>query len=119
MALSTKRQREIAKALTLLAPRAPFSDAEPIRVLAATRKYRRLPAPTSVWLAIVSHIRHVHTDYDQLLDEGYEKDAARHFVLESINAKLTDWRATRFLNPNEDEEEPSEPGKLALADEID
>ncbi len=117
MALFTKRQREIAKALTLLVPGAPFSDAEPIRELAAKRKYKRLPASTSVWLAIVSHIRHVHTDYDQLLDEGYEQGAARHFVLEPINAKLTDWRSSRFLNPDEDEE--MEPRKLAMTDELD
>ena len=76
MALSTKRQKDIAKALTLLVPGAMFIDAEPIRLLAAKRRYKALPASTSVWLAIVTHIRHVHTEYDALLDEGYEQGFA-------------------------------------------
>ena len=110
MALSTKRQKDIAKALTLLIPGAPFIDAEPIRQTAAKRRYKALPPSTSVWLAAVSHIRHVHTGYDALLDEGYERDAARHFVLDPINAVLTQWRATRYLDPEEAAEE-------ALADD--
>lgn len=105
MTLSTKRQKEIAKAVTLLIPGAPYIDAEAIRTLAAKRQYKLLPASTSVWLAAVAHIRHVHTDYDALLDEGYDLDSARHFVLEPINEKLTEWRAARFLTPDEGAEE--------------
>ncbi len=105
MTLSTKRQKEIAKALTLLLSGAPYIDAEAVRTLAARRQYKRLPASTSVWLATVAHIRHVHTDYDALLNEGYDQDSARHFVLEPINEVLTKWRATRFLDPDEAGEE--------------
>jgi hypothetical protein len=104
MTLSTKRQRDVAKALTLLIPGAPFIDADPIRERAAKRKYKLLPVSTAVWLAAVAHIRHVHTEYDALLDDGYERDAARHFVLEDINAKLTEWRGTRFLDSSEEQE---------------
>jgi hypothetical protein len=114
MTLSTKRQRDIAKALTLLIPGAPFIDAEPIRERAAKRKYKALPASTAIWLAAVAHIRHVHTEYDALLDEGYELDAARHFVLEAINEILTEWRATRFLDPAEE----LEASGLADEDEV-
>ena len=109
MALSTKRQKDIAKALTLLLPGAPYSDAEAIRQLAAKRQYKKLPASTSLWLAAVAHIRHVHTDYDALLDDGYDQASARHFALEPINNVLTEWRATRFLDPEES-------GDEALAD---
>jgi hypothetical protein len=105
MALSTKRQKDIAKALTLLMPGAPFLDADIIRQTAAKRKYKRLPASTSVWIAAVAHIRHVHTDYDALLDEGYDQDSSRHFVLEPINEILTHWRATRYLDLDENAEE--------------
>jgi hypothetical protein len=105
MTLSTKRQKDIARALTLLIPGAPFSEAEVIRLLAAKRQYKRLPASTSVWLAAVAHIRHVHTDYDALLNEGYDQDSARHFVLEPSNEILTRWRATRFLDPHDSSEE--------------
>jgi hypothetical protein len=103
MALSTKRQKEIAKALTLLIPGAPFLDAEAIREMAAKRAYKRLPPTTGVWLAAVTYVRHVHTDYDALLSDGYDQDAARHFVLDAINEKLTDWRATRFVDGSEDD----------------
>jgi hypothetical protein len=104
MALSTKRQKELAKALTLLIPGAPFLDAETIREAAAKRAYKRLPHSTAVWLACIAHIRHVHTDYDALLDEGYEQDAARHLVLDTINGKLTTWRASRYLDADEAED---------------
>jgi hypothetical protein len=114
MTLSTKRQREIAKALTLLIPGAPFIDAEPIREMAAKRKFKALPAPTAIWLAAVTHIRHVHTEYDALLEDGYERDAARHFVLKDINAKLTEWRATRLIDPSEE----LEASGLADEDEV-
>jgi hypothetical protein len=101
MAFSTKRQKELAKALTLLIPGAPFIDADAIREMAAKRAYKRLPPATAVWLACVAHIRHGHTEYDALLSEGYDQDAARHFVLDSINEKLTQWRATRFIDGDE------------------
>ena len=63
---------------------------------------KSLPAETAVWLCAIAHVRHVHTDYDALLDEGYERDAARHFVLEPINAHLTGWRASRYLSDEDD-----------------
>jgi hypothetical protein len=104
MALSTKRQKELARALTLLIPGAPFLDADAIREMAAKRAYKRLPPSTAVWLACVAYIRHVHTEYDTLLDEGYEIEAARHFVLDAINEKLTAWRASRYLEADEAED---------------
>lgn len=98
---STGRQRAVGKALTSLVPFAPFADAEKIRALANDRKLRDLPPSVAVWLAIVAHVRHEHTEYDRLLDEGYDRDAARFFVLEEINEVLTTWRATRFLEADE------------------
>ncbi len=96
-----KRRRDIAKAFTLLAPHAPFADAESIRDAAFSGKFRTLPAPIAVWLAAVAHIRHVHTDYEALLADGYERDAARFFVVGAINDVLTGWRATRLLDPDD------------------
>lgn len=102
MSFSTKLREEIADALTLLAPGIPFFDAEQVRTDAGARHYRMFPAKISVWLSLVAHIRHQHTDYDALLEEGYGKEAARHFVLNEINEQLTQWRATRFLNDTEE-----------------
>jgi hypothetical protein len=96
------RERDIKAAFTALMPLAPYADAAPIRAQAARDKLRNLPAETAVWLCAVAHIRHVHTDYDALLDEGYERDAARFYVFDDINAKLTEWRSSRYLSADED-----------------
>lgn len=104
MKVATARRRAVDKALTALLPQAPYSDTERIRALANDRKLRTLPPSVAVWLATVAHVRHVHSDYDALLSEGYDRDAARFFVVEQINDVLTRWRATRLLDPDEDEE---------------
>ena len=103
MTARTGRQRAIAKALTALLPIAPYADIEAIREAALARKMRELPPSIAVWIATVAHVRHVHTQYDQLLDEGYDRDAARHFVIDEINAVLTTWRATRLVEEDEEE----------------
>jgi hypothetical protein len=99
----TARQRAIGKALTVLLPAVPYSDSEPIRAAAQAPHMKALPPSVAVWLATVAHIRHIYTDYDALRDEGYDKDSARFFVLDAINTKLTEWRATRLLNADEEE----------------
>ena len=35
---------------------------------------------TAAWLSLVAYVRHVFTDYDDLLAQGYDRDSARHFV---------------------------------------
>ena len=99
----TGRAKALAKALTALLPLAPYADIEAIRELASARKMRELPPSIAVWIATVTHVRHMHTEYDALLAEGYDRDAARHFVVDEINAVLTAWRATRLLDPDDDE----------------
>lgn len=103
MAAPTARQRALAKALTALLPMAPYADIEAIRQAAGARDMRELPPSIAVWLATIAHVRHAHTDYDRLLDEGYDRDAARFFVIDAINATLTRWRATRLLDAEEGE----------------
>ena len=99
----TNRQRAIAKALTALLPLAPYIDAEKIRADASQPHLKTLPPSLAVWLATVAHIRHVHTEYERLLGEGYDRESARFFVIDQINDVLTRWRATRLLDPdNED-----------------
>jgi hypothetical protein len=103
MKASTERQRAVGKALTTLIPLAPYADSEPIRQAALARDMRELPPSIAVWLATVAHVRHVHTEYDSLLDEGYDRESARHFVIDAINATLTRWRATRFVSDEDNE----------------
>ena len=97
MSIGAARRREIGKALTALLPMAPYADTEPIREMALARKMRELPPSIAVWIATVTHVRHVHTAYDELLAEGYDRESARHFVIDEINRVLTSWRATRML----------------------
>ena len=101
----TERQRAIAKAVTLLIPLAPWSDAEAIREQAAAKHMKTLPPSVAVWLTTVAHVRHMHTRYEELLDEGYDRASARFFVVDEINAVLTRWRATRLLDPDDEESE--------------
>ena len=44
---------------------------------------------------MVSYIRHRLTEYDRLLDEGYDQESARFFVLEEINGVLAEWGSPR------------------------
>ena len=101
--MATKRQTDMAKALRALTPMIPFNEAEEVKQLASQRHLRALPVSVAIWLSLVAHVRHVHTDYDQLLAEGYDRDAARHFVTDDINAVLTRWQATRLLDGAETE----------------
>ena len=79
----TNRQRAIAKALTALLPLAPYIDAEKIRADANAPHLKTLPPSIAVWLATVAHVRHAHTEYENLLGEGYDRDAARFFVIDA------------------------------------
>ena len=99
----TNRQRAIARALTALLPLAPYSDAESIRADANRPHLKTLPPSLAIWLATVAHIRHAHTEYERLLGEGYDRESARFFVVDQINEVLTRWRATRMLDPDDDD----------------
>jgi hypothetical protein len=99
--MATGRQRAVAKALTALLPIAPYADIEAIRAAAGAPHLKTLPPAIAVWLATIAHVRHQHSEYDRLLDDGYDRDAARFFVVDEINTVLTRWRATRLLDPDD------------------
>lgn len=103
MSAPTGRRRAVGKALTLLLPIAPYADIEAIRAEALAVHMKTLPPSIAVWLATVAHVRHGHSDYDKLLAEGYDRDSARFFVIDQINATLTRWRATRLLDPDDED----------------
>jgi hypothetical protein len=103
MSAPTGRRRAIAKALTALLPLAPYADMEKIRADAGAVHMKSLPPTIAVWLATTAHIRHVHTDYEKLLAEGYDRDSARFFVMEQTNIVLTCWRATRLLEDDDED----------------
>ncbi|MBZ9732585.1 DUF2293 domain-containing protein [Mesorhizobium sp. CA18] len=104
MSAPTGRRRAIAKALTALLPLAPYADMEKIRADAGSVQMKTLPPTIAVWLATIAHVRHVHTDYEKLLAEGYDRDSARFFVIGRTNEVLTRWRATRLLQEDDEDE---------------
>jgi hypothetical protein len=58
-------------------------------------------AETAAWLSLVAYVRHVLTDYDALLREGYDQDSARFFVAAEVAAVLGKWGVRRKLAPDE------------------
>lgn len=114
--MATQRQREVSKALAGLVPYAPLSETEAIRALANRPHMRELPVPTAVWLAVVTHVRHELTDYHALLADGYDRETARHFVIDDMNAVLRSWQATRFVDGDSEDADagpapdPDQPG---------
>ena len=55
----------------------------------------------AAWLSLVAYIRHVFTEYDDLLQQGYDEESARHFVAGDIEAVLSRWGSRRRLTPDE------------------
>lgn len=47
----------------------------------------------AIHLAVVAHIRHVETRYDELLMCGWDRIAARQSVEDTIQSVLSKWRA--------------------------
>ena len=101
--VGTRRQQAIRKALRALAPGIPLSDVEAVIALAERKHMKDLPPSAALWLALGSHVRHVHTDYERLLAEGYDRDAARFFVAEETDSVLAGWGCQRSVSDGEDE----------------
>ena len=47
---------------------------------------------SAVCLAVVAHVRHAETDYDELLMEGWERFDARGLVKDKLNTVLSKWQ---------------------------
>lgn len=98
MRATTPRQKSIRKALRALIPLAPYADFAPIFEAAKSKHMRDLTPVNCAFLATVAHIRHAHTGYDTLRDDGYDHDSARFFVAAEIEEKLREWGSTRGLD---------------------
>lgn len=97
------RRTEIETAIRRLAPAVPDHELSAIADHAMDSAGLRVASiENAAWLSIVAYIRHVMTDYDELLDSGYDVDSARFFVVDDINACLEDWNAARRLDPDAD-----------------
>jgi hypothetical protein len=97
----TKRS-EIEEALHVLAPRIPEYEAAAIADHAMdSRGLCAASAQTAAWLSLVAFVRHALTEYDSLLEEGYDQESARHFVADDIQAVLSEWGVMRPLTPQD------------------
>jgi hypothetical protein len=91
--------RAFASAIRANFPRCPAPEATEIaehacrkysgRVgrTAAAKEFR----PEAVRLAVIAHIRHVHTDYDELLARCQDRHTARERIAGRVSAILGDW----------------------------
>lgn len=98
---STSRKREILRHLRSLVPQATMEDFLAMEKVAVAGHLRHLPPSIAAWQAVTTRARHAHTDYDALLDEGYDQDSARHFVLDDINSVLTGWGCAKQITDDQ------------------
>lgn len=93
------KRADIEAALRRLAPKIPPHEFAAVADHAVDSRGLRSASPeTAAWLSLVAYVRHVFTDYDELLEkEGYDEDSARHFVASEIEGVLQGWGVRRRL----------------------
>ena len=92
------RRAEIELALRHLAPRVPDHEFGAIVDHAMDSPgLRTASAETAAWLSMIAYVRHVLTEYDELLVQGYDPASARFFVVADMNAHLADWGVRKKL----------------------
>jgi hypothetical protein len=96
------RRAELESALRRLAPRIPGHEFGAVIDHALRSRGLRSATPeTAAWLSLVAYVRHVLTEYDTLLAEGYSSEAARFFVAGEIEAVLHRWGVRRALGKDD------------------
>ena len=91
---------EFTQAIAKQFPACPLEEAREIAAHAGQRNSGRVGRsaagralnPKAVELAVLAHVRHQHTNYDQLLMEGTERLEARAMVRERIAEVLEKWK---------------------------
>src|SRR5262245_61304864 len=95
-------RNEIEEALRRLAPRIPRHEFGAVVDHALDSRGLATATPeTAAWLSLVAYVRHVLTEYDDLLAQGYDQDSARHFVVEDMERVLAEWGVKRRLGEGE------------------
>jgi hypothetical protein len=98
------RRELLESAVRVLAPRIPRHEFESVVDHALMSGGLRHATPeTAAWLSMVAYIRHRFTEYDRLLDDGYDMESARFFVLDDMNARLADWGSPRRVSGEEED----------------
>ena len=96
------KRTDIEAALRRLAPRMPAHEFGSVVDHAVDSPGLKAASPESAaWLSLVAYVRHTLTEYDDLLDQGYDQDSARHFVLGEMEEILAGWGVRRRLSEEE------------------
>jgi hypothetical protein len=97
------RRELIESAVRVLAPRIPKHEFESVTDHALGSRGLHTASPeNAAWLSLTAYIRHRLTDYDNLLNEGYDVDSARFFVLDDMNAILEEWGSPRRVQADDE-----------------
>jgi hypothetical protein len=92
------KRAEVEIALRRLAPKIPSHEFGAVMDHAADSRGLRQASPEeAAWLSLVAYVRHVFTEYDDLLQQGYDEESARHFVASDIETVLDGWGVRRRL----------------------
>ena len=83
---------EFAEAIGKQFPGCPTDRAEAIALHTAAVGSDRALDPDAVRLAVVASVRHVDTDYDDLLMEGVDRESARQQVQKRVEDVVNAWR---------------------------
>lgn len=96
-AKKARQEKDVAKfAAAILEAFPSCPEAREIAVhaceIGSGRVGRSSTVEDAVHAAVVAHVRHVHTDYEDLLDNGFDVNEAREKIREQIGAKLNQWQ---------------------------
>ena len=90
------KRQEVEAALRAMAPKMPAHEFASVCDHAVDSAGLRHAAPeTAAWLSLTAYVRHTLTEYDALLNDGYDPDAARFFVADQMNEILQSWSVRR------------------------
>lgn len=94
----TARRDRIAGALDRLVPLVPAFERAAILDHAEDSPGLRNASPeAAAWLSMIATIRHLCTDYDRLLADGYDSDAARWMIAARVDEILAAWGCRKRL----------------------
>lgn len=89
---------DIEVALRRLAPKIPAHEFGAVVDHALdSRGLSHAYPEAAAWLSLVAYVRHVLTEYDDLLNQGYDGASARFFVAAEIEVVLNKWGVRRRL----------------------
>lgn len=98
------RRKALEDAVRVMAPRIPRHEFEAVMDHALGSRGLHMASPEkAAWLSLAAYIRHRLTEYDQLLNDGYDMQSARFFVLGDINAVLESWGSPRRVGEEAEE----------------